>query len=279
MTTLTADTRRTGPAHRPDRGTERLTFGRVVASEWVKLRTLRSTWWTLGVTVVLMVGIAALVAWGMTQGDEPAPPGMGIIAVTAGTQMAQLAVAVLGVLIITGEYTTGMVRSTFAAVPTRLPALAAKAIVLGVTVLVVGAISTALSYGVTLPFVSGTSLEIDLGDADTVRALVGVPLYLAAIALLALGFGALLRHSAGALAAVLGLLLVIENVVALIPLRFFEAISPYLPATAGSQVMMPSDFAFADPDALGAWQGYGVMLAWVAVVIAVAAVLMRRRDA
>jgi ABC-2 type transport system permease protein len=72
---------------------------------------------------------------------------------------------------------------------------------------------------------------------------------------------------------------VIEGVFALIPLAFFENVSPYLPSSAGSQVMMPADFAFADPDALGPWQGYGVMLAWVAVVIAVAAVLLRRRDA
>lgn len=279
MTTLTADTRRSAPVHRPDRGGERLTFGRVVASEWVKFRTLRSTVWTLAVTVVLMVGVAALAAWGMTQGGEGAPPGMGLIAVTVGTNIAQLSVAVLGVLIITGEYTTGMVRSTFAAVPTRLPALAAKAIVLAATVLVVGLVGTALCYLVTLPFVSGTALEIDLGDPDTLRALAGVPLYLAAIALLAFGFGALLRHSAGALAAVLGLLLVVEGVFALIPLRFFEVVSPYLPSTAGSQVMAPSDFVFADPDALGPWQGYGVMLVWVAVVIAAAAVLLRRRDA
>jgi ABC-2 type transport system permease protein len=279
MTTLTADTRRAGAAHRPSRGDERLTFGRVVASEWVKFRTLRSTVWTLAVTVALMVGVAALAAWGMTQGSESAPPGMGVIAVTAGTNIAQLSVAVLGVLIITGEYTTGMVRSTFAAVPTRLPALAAKAIVLGVTVLVVGAVSTALSYLVTLPFVGGTAMEIDLGDSGTLRALAGAALYLTAIALLAFAFGALIRHSAGALAAVLGLLLVIEGVFALIPLRFFEVVSPYLPSSAGSRVMMPEGFVFADPDALGPWEGYGVMLGWVVVVAAVAAVLLRRRDA
>ena len=176
MSALTADPRTTGAGRRARPEGGGLTFGRVVASEWVKFRTLRSTVWTLGVTVVLMVGIAALVAWGMTQGDEPAPPGMGLVAVTAGTQMAQLAVAVLGVPIITGEYTTGMVRSTFAAVPTRLPALAAKAIVLAVTVLVVSLVSTALSYLVTMPFLGGTALELDLGHTGTLRALAGVPL-------------------------------------------------------------------------------------------------------
>jgi ABC-2 type transport system permease protein len=282
MTTITTDSRRTGAVHRPDRGAERLTFGRVVASEWVKFRTLRSTVWTLGITVLLMAGIATLAAWGMTQdGAVTAGPEAGLIAVTAGANVAQLSVAVLGVLIITGEYTTGMVRSTFAAVPARLPALAAKAIVLAVTVFVVSVVSIALSYLVTLPFLSGTTLAIDLGEPEAVRVLLGTALYLTAIALLAFAFGALIRHSAGALAAVLGLLLVIESVFALIPLTFFRNVSPYLPSTAGSQVRLPEAFAEASGGgtALGPWEGYGVMLAWVAVVIAVAAVLLRRRDA
>lgn len=284
MSTLTADPRTTGTARRavPDRGG--LTFPRVVASEWVKFRTLRSTAWTLLVTVLLMVGIGVLAAWGMTQGDEGIGGGSGVgaFAATAGWNVAQLAVAVLGVLIITGEYTTGMVRSTFAAVPTRLPALAAKAIVLAVTVLVVSLVSVALAYAATLPFLSGTALEVDLGDAETLRVLGGTALYLTGIALLALAFGALLRHSAGALAAVLGLLLVVETVFALIPLDFFREVSPYLPSTAGSQVMAPEglfEAMGAGAAVLGPWEGYGVMLAWVAVILAAAAVLLRRRDA
>ncbi len=232
MTTLTTHPRATGTARRTVPDGDGLTFARVVASEWVKFRTLRSTVWTLVVTVLLMVGIAVLAAWGMTEGGAGGDSTVGAFATTAGVNVAQLSVAVLGVLIITGEYTTGMVRSTFAAVPHRLPALAAKAIVLVATVLVVGAVSVALAYVATLPFLSGTALQIDLADGETLRVLGGTPLYLAGIALLSLAFGALLRHSAGALAAVLGLLLVVENVFALIPLAFFREVSPYLPATA-----------------------------------------------
>jgi ABC-2 type transport system permease protein len=281
MSTLTADPRRTA-ASRPVPDGGGLTFPRVVASEWVKFRTLRSTMWTLGVTVLLMVGIAVLAAWGMTEGGEVGPgSAIGAFATVAGFNVAQLSVAVLGVLIITGEYTTGMIRSTFAAVPTRLPALAAKGIVLAATVLVVSAVSVALAYVATLPFLSGTVLEIDLGDAETVRVLGGTALYLTGIALLAFAFGALVRHSAGALAAVLGLLLVVENVFSLIPLAFFREVSPFLPSTAGSQVMLPELFAAGNGEGtdLTPLQGYGVMLAWVAVVLAVAAVLLRRRDA
>ena len=282
MSTLTTDRRPTTLPRRPVPGTGGLTFGRVVAAEWVKFRTLRSTVWTLAVTVVLMVGVAVLAAWGMTEaGGVGGGSAVGAFATTFGSTIAQLSVAVLGVLIVTGEYTTGMVRSTFAAVPTRLPALAAKAIVLAATVLVVGLVSVALAYVATLPFLSGTALEIDLADGETLRVLGGTALYLTAIALLALAFGALIRHSAGALAAVLGLLLVIEGLFGLIPLAFFREVSPYLPSTAGSQVMTPSGLADAmsGGDALGPWQGYGVMLAWVAVILAAAAVLLRRRDA
>jgi ABC-2 type transport system permease protein len=281
MTTLTTDP---GPAvadRRVSRHTEGLTFARVVASEWVKFRTLRSTVWTLAVTVVLMVGIAVLAAWGMTEeGGLAGGSGVGAFATTAGWNVAQLSVAVLGVLIITGEYTTGMVRSTFAAVPTRLPALAAKAIVLAGTVLVVSLLSVGLAVVATGPFLSGTALAIDLGDGETLRVLGGTALYLTGIALLALAFGALLRHSAGALAAVLGLLLVVETVFSLIPLAFFREVSPYLPSTAGSQVMLPEALAGEmGGGTLGPWQGYGIMLGWVAVILAIAAALMRRRDA
>jgi ABC-2 type transport system permease protein len=289
MTALTADPRTSGAGRRLVPDTGGLTFGRVVAAEWVKFRTLRSTWWTLGVTVVLMVGIAVLAAWGMTSGGEvgtgDGPVGgssaVGAFATTAGWNVAQLSVAVLGVLIITGEYTTGMVRSTFAAVPARLPALAAKAIVLAATVLVVSLGSIALAYVATLPFLSGTDLAVDLTDGETVRVLGGTALYLTGIALLALAFGALIRHSAGALAAVLGLLLVVETVFALIPLAFFREVSPYLPSTAGSQVMAPEALAGAlgGGGTLGPWEGYGVMLVWVAVIVTAAAVLLRRRDA
>ncbi len=283
MTALTTDPRATGVGRRalPDGGGP--TFPRVVAAEWIKFRTLRSTWWTLGVTVLLMVGIAALAAWGMSsEGAVGGGSAVGAFAATVGSNVAQLSVAVLGVLIITGEYTTGMVRSTLAAVPTRLPALVAKAIVLAVTVLVVSAVSIALAWVATVPFLSGTAMEVDPRDGESLRVLGGTVLYLTGIALLALAFGALIRHSAGALAAVLGLLLVIESVFSLIPLAFFREVSPFLPSTAGSRVMMPD--AFTAPAAegvtqLGPWQGYVVMLAWVTVIFTVAAVLLRRRDA
>ncbi|QTE28868.1 ABC transporter permease subunit [Pengzhenrongella sicca] len=267
-----------------------LSFARVVRSEWIKFRTLRSTVWTLGTTIVLMVGISLLIAWGVTSatsqggGSEDFGGIVGANVVTGGYYFGQLTVAVLGVLVISGEYGTGMIRSTLAAVPTRLPALWAKALVLAVTSFVVAIVAIALSILATRAMLGPVDLAVDLGDPETARILFGTALYLAAISLLAFAFGALLRHSAAALAAVLGLLLVLENVFLLIPLDFFREVSPFLPSTAGSQLMMPQAqidlmATTATGTVLSPWEGFAVLVAWVVVLLGTAAVLLRRRDA
>jgi ABC-2 type transport system permease protein len=261
-----------------------LTFPRVVRSEWIKFRTLRSTVWTLAITLLLMVGIVTLFSAVLaSQGTERGAPGsIEVFSIASG--IASLAVVVLGVLMITGEYSTGMIRSTLAAVPRRLPALWAKGVVLAASILLVSTVAVAISLGVMQLFLGAKGLAPDLGNRETVRVLVGVPLYLTGIALLAFAIGALLRHSAGALATVLGLLLVIENLF-MIPWKPLQHISPFLPGTAGAKLLMTQAQldGMTQGSSVGAvlspWQGYGVMLAWVAVLLAVAAVLLRRRNA
>ena len=285
MTTLAAPLVRPSRPATPSR--HRLTFPRVVAGEWIKFRTVRSTVWTLVVTIVLMVGFSVLAAWGSTLTIDGQPPAIGMdIAqlLSAGYQLGQLAVAVLGVLTIAGEYSTGMIRSSFAAVPRRLPTLWAKGVVLSLVVGAVSLVAMVLSYVATMPFHDELEATFDLTSAQTLRMTVGLPLYLMAVALLAFGAGALLRHTAGALTAVLGMLLVIDNVVLLVPLRFFEVISPFLPSAAGRRVLFDEEMLTAvDTMTQGViltpWQGYGVLLGWVAVVLTAAAVLLRRRDA
>jgi ABC-2 type transport system permease protein len=279
---LTSPTETTSQASPPVNDV-RLTFPRVVRSEWIKFRTLRSTIWTLAITLLLMVGIvtlfSAILASQETQRGGPSS----IDVFTIAASMASLAVVVLGVLVITGEYSTGMIRSTLAAVPRRLPALWAKGVVLTASILLVSTVAVGISLGVMQLFLGAKGLAPDLADGETVRILVGVPLYLTAIALLAFAIGALLRHSAGALATVLGLLLVIENLF-LIPWKPLQHISPFLPGTAGSKILMPQAeintmSQGAVGAALGPWQGYAVLLAWVAVLLTAAAVLLRRRNA
>ena len=298
MSTLT--TASTSPTIGTSASPYHVTFPNVLRSEWIKFWTLRSTIWTIGSTVVVMAGISFMAVFFTAQevarGGTPRESAAQMQAmlhdpsiVLAGTGMAQLAVAVLGVLVITGEYSTGMIRSTLTAVPKRLPALWAKAIVLTVVTALTAAVAVAVSWAVTLPTLRSHDAAIDLGSSETQRILVGGVLYLVAIGLLAFAIGALLRHSAAALATVLGLLLVVENVFRAIPATFFRNVSPFLPSTAGQQVTSTQasiDQARAASQALGRtaavldpWQGYGVMMLWVVVLLAVAAVLLRRRDA
>ncbi len=277
MTTLAATSTVALPAPAGTRG--RVTFAGVLRSEWIKIRSLRSTVWSLSIAVVLMVGVTALVAWSF-EGE----PGNVADLVTPGGYFAQLTLAVLGVLVITGEYSTGMIRSTLTAVPRRTPALVAKALVLGVVALVTGVVGVGLSVLAAMPWYDRLGITLDLGDPQTLRMLVGMPLYLTGIALLGFAAGALLRSSAGALAVVLGTLLVIEQVVGAIPLTVFKTIAPVLPGSAGSRLLMTDEtiatmnLTMEGPD-LSAWQGYGVMLGWVAVLLVLAAALLRRRDA
>ena len=267
----------------------RLTFPRIVRSEWIKLRTVRSTVWTLAATVVLMVGIVALFCLMITAGGDGGGQHAsgerpnGIIAFPIAASVASLAVAVLGVLVISGEYSTGMIRSTLAAVPRRLPALWAKGVVLAVSIFLVSTVAVGISLGVMTPWLSGKGLAPVLGDSQTLRILVGTALYLTAIALLAFAIGALLRHSAGALATVLGLLTVIPTMFVMIPWRPLQLIGPFLPSNAGSMIMTTAPTGPVSPDVVGAvlgpWQGFGVLLVWVAVLLTAAAVLLRRRNA
>jgi ABC-2 type transport system permease protein len=286
-TDILASPHATSPQDHPAADDVRLTFARVVRSEWIKLRTLRSTIWTLAITLLLMVGIVTLFSaiFASEAGAAESTDGDGgaIIVFMIAASMAQLAVAVLAVLVVTGEYTTGMIRSTLAAVPQRLPALWAKGVVLAASILVVSAVAVAISLGVMQIFLGSEGFAPDLGSSESVRILLGTVLYLTAIALFAFAIGAILRHSAGALATVLGLLLVVENLFQ-IPWKPLQLLSPFLPGTAGMKIMTPQVQIDAMSQGavgvvLGPWQGLGVLLAWVAVLLTAAAVLIRRRDA
>jgi ABC-2 type transport system permease protein len=280
---------------RPIRTQARVTFPYVLRSEWIKFWTLRSTVWTLAVTVALMAAVSFLAAY-FTAKDVDNPEtsvaeAQRLLAVLhdpslviAGIELAQLAVAVLGVLVVTGEYTTGMIRSSLTAVPTRLPVLWAKAIVVSVVTLVASLVGTAASWAVTHAILRAHDASVDLADTEVRRILLGGSVYLVGIVLLGVGVGALVRVSAGALATVLGMLLVVENLFRTLPADFFRTVSPFLPATAGHQLMATSagvEQARASSSApvLDPAAGLGVMVIWIVVVLVAAAVTLRRRDA
>lgn len=261
------------------------TFRRLVAAEWIKLRSLRSTWWTLAVGLLFLPAFAVSRVASIAQVPEAAGTEwmVGAVYVTSGVALTQLAFCTLGVLVVSGEYGTGQVRSTFLASPGRLSVLAAKLVVTCAAVAVASLVGVALAWAASAPFFDETGMSIDLTRSEDLRILLGVPLYLATAAALAFGIGTIVRSSAAGVATVLGVLLVVENGLAAIPWGPVQTLAAHLPASAGSRLLQ-SDVAgsvitVSDSTALTPWEGYGVMLAWVVAILVVAGVLVRRRDA
>lgn len=261
------------------------TFRRLVAAEWVKLRSLRSTWWTLVLGALVVPAFAASRMSSISAVPEAvgSPSLVGAVYVTSGVALAQLVFCTLGVLSVAGEYGTGQIRSTLAAAPTRVPALAAKLLVTVLAVMAASFVAVLAAWAASAPWFGATGMSVDLTDAQDLRIVLGVPLYLGAVTALAFGVGAIVRSSAAGIAAVLGLLLVVENALASIPWAPVQTLAAHLPASAGSRLLgadeVGSVITVSSTTDLTPWQGYSVLLAWVAAVLVVAGVLLRRRDA
>ncbi|WP_374969258.1 ABC transporter permease subunit [Terrabacter sp. BE26] len=280
-TTNNASSATAGARERPSAAApKKVTQARVVLSEWTKLRSLRSTVFSMLAAVVFILGLAVLVPsvtvahWPPHNAREAAgfdPTSRSL----AGIFLAQLAVGVLGVLLITGEYATGMIRATLAAVPSRLPVLWAKAVVFAVVTLVVTVPSVLAAFLVGQSILRGKDLQAGLGDPGVLRAVLGAALYLTVVGLLGLGLGALLRNTAGAISALFGVLFVLPIIVRFLPTSWSDPIDKYLPSTVGEGVMQ----VHTDPSALGPWTGFGLFCGYAAVVLLLAAIRLRRRDA
>jgi len=263
----------------------RLTFGHVLRSEWLKFRSLRSTWWTIGTTVVVMVLFSLSMAASFNfaaQSPEMAAE-MGNIstvqAIVLGYIFAQLAVAVLGALVITGEYSTGMIRSTLSAVPTRLPALWAKAGIIGVVTFVVGLVGIGLSYLATAPMLSGNDLVPDLGDPIVQRVILACAGYLALVALLAVGVGAIMRHSAGSIFTLVAFLFVLPLVASFLSQEWVRDVEKFLPMNLATAMMTVTDADAGMVEVLSPGAATAAMAGWAVLSLAVAAFVLKRRDA
>lgn len=290
---MTATTSTTGA---PPSGTavHRVTFWRVLRAEWIKFRTLRSTVWTAVVTAVVMVGFALMMAAimrastenpemqeGMAQDPGLQAMGMtGTTVITLGYSFGQLAIAVLAALVVTNEYSTGMVRSTFAAVPHRLPALWAKLVVIVVATVVIISLALGVAYLVTMPLLDDAGLAVDLSEPDQVRALLGCVLYLATVAAFSLGVGTLMRHTAGAIFTLVALFFVLPIIFSIVvsatDAAWTDQVNKLLPSVAGERIIAtgPTPDTLLEP-----WTGYGVLAAYTVVLLVGAAVAIRRRDA
>jgi len=252
-------------------------FADILRSELCKLRTVRSTYWTLFAAVTFNLALAALLAIfipGQLSAHDKATFDSTRVSL-GGIHLSQIAFGVLGVLVITSEYTTGMIRATLSAVPQRRLMLATKVIAFTVTALIVGTFSSFAAYFVFQACLSENSLRSSISDPGVLRALIGGGLFLTVLGLLGLGLGAIIRASAGSIAAVFGLLFVPEILVQLLPTSWKSTIGPYVPMHAGSAIFSVRPEA----DALGPWTGFGVFCLYAAVALALGFVLINRRDA
>lgn len=259
-------------------------FGNLLAAEWTKIRTVRSTVWTLVLFLVITIGLAALLtffivnAWNgphaaardATIARDPVSFVLG-----AGLNLGQLTLCVLGVLVISTEYSTGVIRASLLAVPRRLPMLAAKAVVLAAVVLVVAEIVCFASFFIGTALLH-SKVQVSLSDNDVLRAVIGAGLSLTALSLLSMAIGVLIRHSAGAIATAIGVAFVLPILGGLLPDSWGAHVNAYLPDQAGSVI------AVAHPgpsQLLSAWEGLGVLCLWTVVLLAVGGYLLKRRDA
>jgi ABC-2 type transport system permease protein len=257
----------------------RVTQARVALSEWTKLRSLRSTRWALLVTVVLTIGIGILACavfasrWPSLSFEDRLrfhPLRVSL----AGVGIAQLSIGVLGVLVITGEYSTGMIRSTFCAVPKRLPVLWAKV-----------AVFAAVTFAVTLPavlivFFAGQSIlssqhiQIAFSYPGVARAVIGAALFLTVMGVFGLGIGAIIRHTAGGIVTLVGIMFVLPPILSLLPTSWSDAINPYLPSSAANLLWTITP----EGHTLSPWAGFALFCGYAAASVAIAAVLLLRRD-
>lgn len=252
--------------------TARLSFPRVLRSEILKIATLRSTWWSLGITVALSVGIALLIAAASRDfgGDFPA-----VNALTAPMQFTMLVAGIFGAMAITGEYSTGMIRSTLTAEPRRGAVVLAKAIAVAIFLVLTVIVSTVIAVVATAPLLGDAGIDWSDPGASTVPLAYSL-LAMAAFGLIGLGWGFIIRNGAGAIAATVGLLFVAPIILSLFTIggeawAWLVDLTQYLPMSAASTLTSGSGTDVVVP--------LITLLAWPVGTLLVGWMILRTRDA
>ncbi|MFJ4848570.1 MULTISPECIES: ABC transporter permease [unclassified Streptomyces] len=281
MSTIAPDTVPAPSAVLPERPAYKVTAARVLRSEWAKLWSLRSSWITLGLGLLFLVAFGLIAAFQFkSRISSGRPMDHDFADATAlslslfGTNFAQLALGVLGVLVAAGEYSTGMIRSTLAAVPRRLPVLWSKAAVFGVIALVLSTAGVFATFLADSGIVAQTRAAMTLSDAGVVRSLLGAALYLGLVGVIGVALGALLRSVAGGISVLVASLMLVPGLVSLLPTSWQDNISPYLPSNAGEAMFT----LHHDATTLSPLAGLVVFVVWTAAALAGAAVRLVRTD-
>jgi ABC-2 type transport system permease protein len=256
-------------------------IGGALRSEFTKIRSLRSTVWTLIATIVVTVGLSTLFAWGATQhftarGHLPSDFDA-TQASMFGLIFGQLVMTVVGAMTITGEYGTGMIRTSLTAQPRRMVTLTAKLAVFTVVALITGLICSFSSFFIGQTFFRTLHISVGLGDPHVLRAVIGGALFLTVAGLLAFGFGAVLRHTAGAITAAIAVLFVSMILFQFLPSDWAADAQRWIPFFDGSGLWStrvdPADHLFSP------WVGFAVFVGYAAVAVLAGAITFRKRDA
>jgi hypothetical protein len=258
----------------------RLTQARITRSEWTKFGSLRSSGFALLAALLMLVafGIIASAAtvhdWASLSAKDRAgfDP---LVTSLRGVDAADLALGFLGVLWISGEYGTGLIRATFTAVPKRLPILWAKTAVLAAVAFALALPGTLLAFFASQSILQSKHISIAFTHPGVPRALIGAALYLTVLTLFSLGLGATIRNTAGGIAALVAIVFVLPILTNVLGTSWKDAISPYLPTNAGEAIAQ----LHKQPNSFAPWTGFGVFCGYTAALLALAAIQLRRRDA
>lgn len=285
MSTLTAGST-AARTHTVDASPYRLSFAHLVRGEWIKLVTLRSTWWSFGMVALISIGLSLLMATSMSAFLGDAGPlsvaeinAQAVMVVLFSTVLTQLLAVVIGAISVTGEYSTGMIRSTLTAAPQRIPSLLAKALVVGVSLFVSTFVVFVIAALVTGPILPTGAM--DLSDLNSsLMPLLGASFYLAIIAILGVGIGFIIRNGPGALAAGIGLVFVAPLIVGFFPripdLEWLHTLASYLPSNAGQSLFMGSPMS---GDVLETVPAVLTLIAWAVVALVGGSTVLKTRDA
>ena len=259
----------------------KVTQGRVLHSEWTKFRSLRSTLYTLLVAVVLMIGIAALFSAVIasqyhTFSAADRATFNPISASLNGVTFAQVAFGVLGVLMMSGEYSTGMIRSSLTAVPRRLPVLWGKLAVFSGAIFSISLIASFISFFLGQALLSSHHLNVAISAPGALRSVIGAALYITVAGMIGVALGALFRNTAAGIATFAGVFFVIPPLATLLPASVSSHVVQYLPSNAG-EVLWGGTHGVTN--ALAPWTGFAVLCGYAVILIAAAAWRLRRADA
>jgi ABC-type transport system involved in multi-copper enzyme maturation permease subunit len=263
--------------------TGRAGFAGTLRSEFTKIRSVRSTYWTLLVLLVVSIGIGAAISagtaasWSHTSASDRSTFDATQASIAGLFYLGQLVIVVLGAMVITAEYSTGMIRTSLTAMPRRTVVYTAKAVVFACVAVVVTLLSSFIAFFLGQSLLASTHESVTLSGPNVLRAVIGSALYVTLCGLFAFAAGAIMRHTAAAITSVIGLLFVIPILVHLLPNSWYQDVDRWLPDAAGRAIS--ATIGGQDPHLFAPWTQFSVFVVYTLILLVVGGVLFRNRDA